>query len=170
MRRGNMCINIKQILNNTIRVICSNVTKYCENPSKDFTRSRKLPAYTLMQFMLNMEGNSLNAEIYNNFPVSKERMTASAYEQQRDKLKPDAFKALLHEFNATMTDAKTFTTNNTSVALTKLGSVSDTVYVRVRAYYKIGDITVYGGYTSVIKAKIKADKKVKGHMTVKKYR
>ncbi len=71
---------------------------------------------------------------------------------------------------SSMTDAKTFTTNNTSVALTKLGSVSDTVYVRVRAYYKIGDITVYGGYTSVIKAKIKADKKVKGHMTVKKYR
>jgi len=34
-------------------------------------------------------------------------MTASAYEQQRDKLKPDAFKALLHEFNATMTDVET---------------------------------------------------------------
>ena len=34
-------------------------------------------------------------------------MTASAYEQQMDKLKPDAFKALLHEFNATMTDVKT---------------------------------------------------------------
>lgn len=99
--------NIKQELNDSIRAVCFHISEYSENPSKDFTRNRKLPAYTLMQFMLNMEGNSLNAEIYNNFPASGERMTASAYEQQRDKLKPEAFKALLHGFNATMTDVKT---------------------------------------------------------------
>ena len=100
-------MNIKAVLNDAIQTIASDISSYAEHPGKDFTRDRKLPAYTLMQFMLNMEGNSLNAEIYNNFPVSKNRMTASAYEQQRDKLKPDAFKALLYEFNATMTDTKT---------------------------------------------------------------
>lgn len=99
--------NIKNILDGSICAVCSRISNYSENPSKDFTRDRKLPAHTLMQFMLNMEGNSLNAEIYNNFPNATERMTASAYEQQRDKLKPDAFKALLHEFNATFTNAKT---------------------------------------------------------------
>lgn len=100
-------LDAKQVLNTSIHDVCSNIIQYCENPGNDFTRDRKLSAYTLMQFMLNMEGNSLNAEIYNNFPVSGERMTASAYEQQRDKLKPEAFKALLHEFNATLTGAKT---------------------------------------------------------------
>ncbi len=78
----------KKLLNNTIRIVCSNIAEFCENPSKDFTRNRKLPVYALIQFMLNMEGNSLNAEIYN-------------------KLKPEAFKALLYEFNSTFTDAKT---------------------------------------------------------------
>ncbi len=80
---------------------------YVLNPSIDFTRKRKLPAEELIQFTLNMEGNSLNAEIYNNFPDINNRMTASAFIQQRAKLKPEAFKALLHDFNSTMTDAKT---------------------------------------------------------------
>ena len=100
-------LDAKQVLNTSIHDVCSNIIQYCENPGKDFTRDRKLPAYTLMQFMLNMEGNSLNAEIYNNFPEATERMTASAYEQQRDKLKPEAFKALLYEFNSTFTEVKT---------------------------------------------------------------
>ncbi len=99
--------DVKHILNTSLHDVCSNIIRYCENPGKDFTRNRKLPAYKLMQFMLNMEGNSLNAEIYNNFPEYGERMTASAYEQQRDKLKPEAFKALLHRFNTTLTDVKT---------------------------------------------------------------
>lgn len=73
-------MNIKAVLNDAIQTIASDISSYAEHPGKDFTRDRKLPAYTLMQFMLNMEGNSLNAEIYNNFPVSKNRMTASAYE------------------------------------------------------------------------------------------
>ena len=90
--RRNMHINIKQILEGALRIICSNITVYCRTPGKDFTRDRKLLAYTLMQFMLNMEGNSLNAEIYNNFPVSKERMTASAYEQRRQGTVPMSFR------------------------------------------------------------------------------
>lgn len=75
--------------------------------SKYFTRNRKLPLPTLLHFLLNMEGNSLNAEIFNNFPNIDERMTASAFIQQRAKLKPEVFKVLLHEFNSTMTDIKT---------------------------------------------------------------
>lgn len=54
-----------------------------------------------------MEGNSLNTEIYNNFPNSKERMTASAFVQQRAKLKPEAFRDLLFAFNDTFDAAKT---------------------------------------------------------------
>ena len=101
-----MIKDVKTILSTTIKNLAYRINQFSENPGKDFTRSRKLPAGILMQFMLNMEGNSLDAEIYNNFPVSRDRMTTSAYEQQRDKLKPDAFKALLHEFNATMTDVE----------------------------------------------------------------
>ncbi len=102
-----MTKDIKCTLNNFIGGICRNISGFVEKSAVNFTRNRKLSAYTLMQFLLNMEGNSFNSEIYNNFPDRKDRMTASAFVQQRDKLKAEAFKALLHEFNATFTDAKT---------------------------------------------------------------
>lgn len=108
MESHNKNTDIKDILNGSIRTVCSRITDYSENPGKDFTRSRKLPAHTLLQFMLNMEGNSLNAEIFNNFPDSAERMTASAFEQQRNKLKPEVFKALLFDFNNTFDNPKTY--------------------------------------------------------------
>ena len=101
-------LDLKSTLNNCIVNICKDICLYVENPGKDFTRDRKLPVDTLMQFMLDMEGNSLNAEIYNNFPDINERMTASAFEQQRDKLKPDAFKQLLYDFDDTFENLQTF--------------------------------------------------------------
>ena len=100
-------MSTKELLNNSIRAIGSLISLYSEEPGKNFTRERKLPAFTLVQLLLNMEGNSLNSEIFNNFPNPTERMTASAFVQQRDKLKPEAFKALLHEFNGTFSAPKT---------------------------------------------------------------
>ncbi len=99
--------NMKDVLNCTIRAVCSGIKNYAENPEKDFVRTRKLPPNILIQFILNMEGNTLNKEIFSNFSDKDERMTASAFVQQRDKLKPGVFKALLHEFNATMIDTET---------------------------------------------------------------
>ncbi len=99
--------NVKHLLNDALVSISANISQYVVNTSKDFSRTRKLPAKTLIQFILNMEGNSLNAEIYKNFPDSKERMTASAFVQQRDKLNPEIFKQILCDFNATMTNLKT---------------------------------------------------------------
>ncbi len=46
-----------------------------------------------------MEGNTLNSEIFNSFPVKEERMTASAFVQQKANLKPEALKDLLFAFN-----------------------------------------------------------------------
>ena len=57
------------------------------NPS-DFTRNRKLNASTTIKVTLNMQGNSLNTELIEAFPNLDDRMTASAYEQQKDKLTP----------------------------------------------------------------------------------
>lgn len=100
--------NIKQVLSDAISIaITCEKDKYLSNSSKDFSRNRKLPIHKLIQFILNMEGNSLNAEIYNNFPEPKERMTASAFVQQRNKLNPEIFKQILYDFNATMTNLKT---------------------------------------------------------------
>ena len=78
---------------------------YTKNPS-DFTRNRKLNATTTIKVTLNMQGNSLNAELLDAFPNLDERMTASAYEQAKGKLKPEIFEHILKEYNKTMRKPK----------------------------------------------------------------
>ena len=68
-----------------------------------FTRNRKLNAETMLSVTLNMQGNSLNAELLEAFPDIDTRMTASAYEQAKDKLRPDVFKHIFKEYNKTAT-------------------------------------------------------------------
>ena len=53
-----------------------------------------------------MQGNSLNAELLDAFPNLDERMTASAYEQAKGKLKPEVFEHILQEYNKTMRKPK----------------------------------------------------------------
>lgn len=92
------------ILDELVAVIDQTVTNiglYTKNPS-DFTRNRKLNAMTTIKVTLNMQGNSLNAELLDTFPNLDERMTASAYEQAKGKLKPEIFEHILQEYNKTM--------------------------------------------------------------------
>ena len=72
----------------------------------DFIRNRKLNAKTTLEVTLNMQGNSLNAELLNAFPNVDERMTASAYEQAKGKLTPEVFQYIFHEYNKTMPTPK----------------------------------------------------------------
>lgn len=74
---------------------------YTKNPG-DFTRNRKLNSTTTIKITLNMQGNSLNAELLDAFPNLDERMTASAYEQAKGKLKPEIFEHILKEYNKTI--------------------------------------------------------------------
>lgn len=50
-----------------------------------------------------MQGNSLNAELLDAFPDIDARMTASAFERAKNKLKPEVFEHILNEYNKTMT-------------------------------------------------------------------
>lgn len=95
------------ILNGIIQDVAGHISEYCENPGKDFTRTRKLPADIIMQLILNMEGQTLNKELYNHFPDKETRMTTSAYVQQREKLKAEVFKAIFELFNRTIVNPKT---------------------------------------------------------------
>ena len=79
---------------------CINYFVY--HPSKDFTRKRKLDAKTFIKTTLAMQGNCLNKELADAFHKPSKRMTASAYEQQKSKVNPRLFKAILYEFNSTL--------------------------------------------------------------------
>lgn len=95
------------MLNNLIEDTTSNIQKYCKNPGKDFIRNRKLPPQKLLKLILEMEGNSINAELFKSFPNIEERMSASAFVQQRNKLKPEVFHDMLLKLNK-ISNKKTF--------------------------------------------------------------
>ncbi len=68
-----------------------------------FTRCRKLNAIDLIKLILNMGAGSLNSEIFHAFPDINLRMTASAFEQQKAKLKPECFKEIMFELSQAST-------------------------------------------------------------------
>lgn len=72
---------------------------FCEDPSRDFTRSRKISFKDVMWSIICMEAGSLKDELLKLNHYSIDTPTASAFVQARSKIKPDAFKTLLEKFN-----------------------------------------------------------------------
>lgn len=87
-------------LDSVIDGIAASIHDYTKSPA-DFTRNRKLDAGTAIRVTLGMQGNSLNAELYDAFPDIEKRMTASAYEQAKAKLSPQVFEDVFRGYNAT---------------------------------------------------------------------
>ena len=94
-------LNPIEQLNSVVEGVANNISNFTYSNSA-FTRNRKLNAETTIKTTLNMQGNSLNAELLEAFPDLGDRMTASAYEQAKGKLKPEVFEHIFHEYNKTM--------------------------------------------------------------------
>ena len=78
--------------------------EHSKDPTKDFTRSRKIPFDTLIATMLRMEGRSMGNELISIFPKASQTPSTSAFIQQRDKLKPGVFDALFRSFADSLED------------------------------------------------------------------
>ncbi len=89
---------VKELLSSEIRRIASSPEKYCINPGTDFTRHRKLPLDRLLAGIIVSGGGSLAHEIMGMFNCTPETPSASAFIQQRNKLKPDALEELFLGF------------------------------------------------------------------------
>ena len=70
---------------------------FVKHPGRDFTRRRKLGIRDIVSFITGIQGGSLKKELYDRYPSNL--MTVSAFVQQRDKLKPEAFEHLFRELN-----------------------------------------------------------------------
>lgn len=90
--------NILNVLDQIINETVSHIHDYT-NSSRAFIRKRKLTASTTIKTILNMRGNSLSAELFDAFPDIDNQVSVSAFEQQKDKLKPDCFKHIFHQLN-----------------------------------------------------------------------
>ncbi|MBF7094899.1 hypothetical protein IYQ92_06525 [Streptococcus sp. HF-1907] len=85
---------IKNQLLHCVKQITSYAADYVYNPSKDFTRSRKLGFDQVLLTLLEMGGQTLSRELLQlGHPISN-----SAFVQSRYKVKPEAFQALFHAF------------------------------------------------------------------------
>lgn len=101
-------IGIRNQLNNIIDTLASEPNDYVNKPGHDFTRNRKLGLSSMVKLILSMKGSSLNKELIDYENVNGVSITASAFVQQRSKLKSSFFEKVFHEFNNAHEDQKTF--------------------------------------------------------------
>lgn len=99
---------VKHALDKAISAIVENPAEFVADPSRDFARKRTLPLERMLRIILGMGGNSLQKEISDYFEGSKEFATKSAFVQQRSKIKPEALKYMLHQFNHACHDSRTY--------------------------------------------------------------
>lgn len=99
---------ILNVFTHSIKMVCSNIACYCNDPVSDFTRKRKLPVETLIHFIIQMQSKSVNSELCEYFTDLDSLPTASALCQQRDKLDISAFQRIMHLFVNAFDDYKTW--------------------------------------------------------------
>ena len=95
--------HVKKLLSSTIAEVASAAKSYCVDPSRNFTRTRKISLQKLISGIINMECKSLPNELIDMFKGTSDIPSVSAFVQQRDKLKPEAFEAVFNKFTARLT-------------------------------------------------------------------
>lgn len=99
---------LKDKLDNIISQMSEKSHLFVANPEKDFTRNRTFTFEKTIKAILGMGGNSLQKELRDFFDGTGEFATKSAFVQQRDKIPYDTFEYLLHKFNESCIDDKTY--------------------------------------------------------------
>lgn len=90
---------LKELFNQSVSDVSANISDFVVNPGKDFSRNRKIPATLLMSFLVSQGSSSTRCEVLDFFNFSSAAPSASAFNQQRSKLKPEALEALFSNFN-----------------------------------------------------------------------
>ena len=93
-------LKLKEIFNNSIYNVCSNIDSFVYNPGKDYSRVRKLPPDKVISYLVSQGASSTKCEWLDFFQLSSDTPTVSALNQRRSQLKPEAFEAVFHEFTA----------------------------------------------------------------------
>lgn len=90
---------IKKLLMSEIKKVSDNPQEYCTKPGRDFSRKRKLPMSKILAGIIGAESGSLTNEALDLFDASEDAPTSSAFIQQRNKIKPEAFKSIFDGFS-----------------------------------------------------------------------
>lgn len=90
---------IKSLLKSAVDSVSSSITEYVENPGKDFSRKRKLPADKLIAFLIAEGSSTTKNELIDYFGMNRQTPSSSAFFQQREKLKPEAVEKVFDIFS-----------------------------------------------------------------------
>ena len=93
---------IKSFFASSVASIVSDISQYTVNPERDLSRNKKLPADKLISFLVSEGSSSTKNELLDFFDMDVLAPTASAFNQQRAKLKPDALEAVFKHFNSSV--------------------------------------------------------------------
>lgn len=100
--------SVKQVLLKKIQEMAACPEPFVRNPGSDFTRKRKLDFATTLRCLIAMESGSLRKELLELFQYHPDTATASAFNQQREKILPYALEFLFQEFTKTFAQYQTY--------------------------------------------------------------
>lgn len=92
----------------SIHLVTENIACYCKDPALNFTRHRKLPADTVIDFLVQMQSKACKSEISDYFKHHPDMPSDSALYQQRAKLDPCALKRVYDLFTRSCNPIKTW--------------------------------------------------------------
>ena len=93
---------IVEFFSQAVNYVAENIAQYVHRPSADFTRNNKLPITKLLPFLVSQGSSSTRNELTEAYNFSADRPSASAFSQQRAKLKPEGLEALFHQFTTSL--------------------------------------------------------------------
>lgn len=100
--------HVKTELLSLIKEMASVPWLFAKDSVINFSRKRKLDFETVVKCILSMESGSLKKELLEYFDFDSETPSASAFNQQRNKLIPETFEFLFHEFNSKFSEEKKY--------------------------------------------------------------
>ena len=108
MNRKSYPERVRFALFHAIKKTAANLDACVKIPGKDFSRKRKLPLQTMLLMLIGMGGGSLSKELYDWFGYTPSTATASAFVQQRNKIRSKAVEMIFNEFVASAMPTMTF--------------------------------------------------------------
>lgn len=90
---------IKNLFLSSVSSVVANPDQFAINPTKDFSRQRKITPDILISFLVSEGSSSSRVEMMDFWGLDQEMPSLSALNQQRAKLKPEALEAVLAGFN-----------------------------------------------------------------------
>ena len=98
MNRKSYPERVRSALFHAIKKTAANLDPCVKVPGKDFSRKRKLPLQTILLMLIGMGGGSLSKELYDWFGYTSSTATASAFVQQRNKIRSKAVEMIFNDF------------------------------------------------------------------------